>query len=233
MNAVSSLPSARQRYWLLGVSLAAALSFWLQQSAQPSTWTLLLKTGAIVALALWTWPQVYGAGRLLPLALLSHATGDGLLEAERVSGISLFLPAMGAFLVGHLLYLGLFGRLSARRWVHLRLLWLIPFLTLPVGAVILHAVWFGGQPLALQLAVPVYMTVLLCMATMSLRQHAVVVAFGAFGYLVSDGLVGLDKFTPVFAQLGLPGGWLIWPVYYLAQLLLACGLAAALDGAKR
>jgi hypothetical protein len=233
MDAVSSVPAARKPHWLLGISLAFALAFWLQQSAQPSSWTLLLKTGAIVVLALWAWPQVQGMGRLLPLALLGHATGDCLLEAERVSGMALFLPAMGAFLAGHLLYLRLFGRLSARRWIHLRLLWLIPFLALPAGAVILHAVWFGGQPLALQLAVPVYMTVLLCMAMMSLRQHAVVVAFGALGYLVSDGLVGLDKFTPVFAQLGLPGGWLIWPVYYMAQLLLACGLAAALEHQSR
>lgn len=232
MDAVSSVPAARKFHWLLGVSLAAALAFWLQQSAPASILTVLLKTGAIVALALWSWPQVYGAGRLLSLALLAHATGDCLLEAERVSGRDLFLPAMGAFLAGHLLYLSLFGRLSARRWVYLRLLWLIPLLALPVGTVILHAVWFGGQPLALQLAVPVYMSVLLCMATMSLRQRSAVVAFGALGYLVSDGLVGLDKFTPVFTQLGIPGGWLIWPVYYLAQLLLAMGLAAALGGAK-
>jgi uncharacterized membrane protein YhhN len=63
----------------------------------------LIKWLAIASLAIIVWQQRRAAAEIwLTAALVCHSVGDVLLELDRAK---LFLPAVGAFLCGHVLYI--------------------------------------------------------------------------------------------------------------------------------
>ncbi len=218
---------------LLLLSAIAAAAYWLLHALPVNALGLPCKVGAIVALLFWARSRLGGGVPLVLAALAAHAAGDGLLEWGRLTGNDVFLPAVAAFLVGHLINLSLFIPLSAQRWAYPRLAIGLIVLSAVVGYLVLHGLWQGQAPALLQVAVPVYMTVLLVMALAAQRVAAPRIAAGAACYLVSDGLIGLDRFAGLFAHLGFGSGWLTWPSYYAGQWLLVTGLVTALSPATR
>ncbi|WP_374337491.1 lysoplasmalogenase family protein [Leeia sp.] len=202
-------------------SLLLATLFWVGHALPPSVWTLAAKTGAILALAAWCWPHTQGLSRLIPLALLAHATGDALLEWARVQRQDWLIPAVAAFLVGHLINLRLFCAWRQPRWLNPALAGFTLLLALLAGTLVLRGLWLS-QPVLLRVIVPIYMSVLLAMALIAQRTGNVTIALGALSYLVSDALIGLTHFAGWFP--GFESGWLTWPSYYIGQWALVTGL---------
>ena len=156
---------------------------------------------------------------LLGLALAFGALGDVLLDW---SG-SLFAAGLGAFLIGHLLYIGLFWtnrpkptRLS--RGETSIVLGLAVFAT--VMSVYLIPATGDMAP-----AVAIYMGAITGMVVsavvLQLPERWLMV--GALLFLISDTILAVSKFrSPV------PGrALLVWPTYYIGQFLIALGYLRA------
>lgn len=202
-------------------SLLLATLFWVSHALPPSGWTLVAKTGAILTLAAWSWPHTRGLSRLIPLALLAHAAGDALLEWARIQQQDWLIPAVAAFLIGHLINLRLFYIWRQSHWMSKVLAVFTLLLALVVGALVLRGLWLN-QPVLLRVVVPLYMSVLLAMALMAQRTGNLIIALGALSYLISDALIGLTHFAGWLP--GFESGWLTWPSYYLGQWALVSGL---------
>ncbi|HTM86396.1 MAG TPA: lysoplasmalogenase, partial [Mycobacterium sp.] len=153
--------------------------------------------------------------RWLVGALAFSAIGDWLLAIPWWPPS--FVGGLGAFLIGHLCYLGalvplaVFGRARG----------------IGVGVVALASlallVWFWPQLLADGLTVPVtiYIVVLAAMvgAALLARLPAVWTAVGAGCFAVSDAMIGIDRFVLDAETLAVP----IWWLYAAAQLLITAG----------
>lgn len=153
--------------------------------------------------------------RWLVGALAFSATGDWLLAIPWWPPS--FVGGLGAFLIGHLCYLGAliplvaFGRARGTG----------------VGVVAVASlallVWFWPRLLADGLAVPVtiYIVVLAAMvgAALLARLPTVWTAVGAVCFAVSDAMIGIDRFVLDAETLAVP----IWWFYAAAQLLITAG----------
>jgi uncharacterized membrane protein YhhN len=155
----------------------------------------------------------FGSGRrLLATALLLSSVGDVLLDLRA----QLFVFGLAAFLAAHLVYVILFVR-------HRRAVqgdsgrYMVLVALLAYGAAFGAWLWPGLGPL--RIPVMVYMTAILAMVWTATRagyrSHWVVT--GALLFLLSDSILGADRF-----RLVIPGhGFLVWTSYYLGQRLLA------------
>ena len=199
------------------VSASSALLLWvLRLPALP--FGVLLKWLAIAGLIAHVWQlRQSWQETLFVAALCFHSAGDVLLEWDRTN---FFLPAVGTFMLGHLLYLATFWpdvaafeAMSVAKKILL-------------GAIVLYGVVMAmlivpHLPKNLLAAVVLYMGVILAMTIVvtctSYRNPWLIV--GAILYVISDSLIALNTFV---RPLG-PGAHLIWPLYYAGQLLLVTG----------
>lgn len=217
-----SLPSQDPFHWLcasnriaLVVSILAALTFW---ESRPFAGKFILKAIPVLALALLVWNHKRSRQEIfLFIALLFHSAGDVLLEIARVR---LFLPAVGAFMLGHIFYILAFKAdispnltLSSTKFFFV--IGIIIF-TIGMGAVTV-------PHLEASIVVPVvlYMIVI---CTMVISAHlanyrTAWIGAGAISYLLSDALIALNTFVQPFAA----SVYLIWPLYYLGQFLIVIG----------
>lgn len=208
--------------WLRGsnrvallVSVLAALIFWF---CPPFAGKFILKAMPVFALALIVWNHRKSRQEiLLFIALLFHSLGDVLLEIERVQ---LFLPAVGAFMLGHIFYILTFKvdissplTLSTLKKVF-------------VSGVILFVIVMGivtVPHLEAHLVAPVvlYMIVISTMVICALlvNYRTAWISAGAISYLLSDSLIALNTFVHPFAG----SASIIWPMYYLGQFLIVIG----------
>jgi uncharacterized membrane protein YhhN len=154
---------------------------------------LRLATKAVPLLTLLSWsqraPGVGRQGRLGGLALLLGMGGDALLEL----GAQAFVFGLGAFLLGHLAWIGAFLQRD-RRWA----LHLLP----PLVGYGLGMAWLlQGHLGELQLPVLIYLTVILAMVwrataqAESLRGLALLGGLGALLFALSDSLIALNSFV--------------------------------------
>lgn len=151
--------------------------------------------------------------RWLLAAAIFSLTGDVLLMGPS----SWFVPGLGAFWVAHACYLGLMTRDTA--W------WPRPgalVFTGSLGLAMLVVLW-PGLPSGLHVPVVLYVGVIAAMAGQALGRaamlgstHARRMAVGAVAFLISDALLGFNRFVmPLpWSPLGVLGA------YYLAQALL-------------
>jgi uncharacterized membrane protein YhhN len=201
-----------------GIALSAALAVRGQYS--PSRRYLIftfkpLTTALICGLAVLPAPAFGGRyGWSILAGLLLSLAGDVflMLPADR------FREGLGAFLLAHLCYLVAFTEgtpfLAAR----------LPLLCwLAVGAALLSFLWPGIPP-RLRWPVLVYVLTLLCMAAQAdaraLRLPGTstrLAAAGAGLFVLSDGLLALDRFRTRFRS----ARALVQITYFVAQWLIA------------
>jgi len=210
----------RHHRLLLWLSIAASALYLLSLSWQPFAGSAIIASAivkgcATAALAVIAW-QARGVRRdagLLTLGLALSAAGDVLLELDP----KLFVFGLGAFLLAHCTYIGLFIRNRVRgvpgRVTRLAAVGAVVAFSAALSAWIVPSV--GG------LAVPVvlYICALTAMVSTAIlaafRQRWV--AVGALLFLISDSLLAINRFkTPVPWR-----DFLVWSTYYLGQ----CGIA--------
>ncbi|MGJ4748546.1 lysoplasmalogenase, partial [Leptospira sp. SA-E8] len=161
-------------------------------------------------------------GTLLLLALLGSLAGDVFLMLPG----NYFIPGLVSFLLAHLCYLAVFKQ-QGMRWFPSRAGLLA---TLLIGGLMYALLWAGGLPVALRVPVAAYVLVIALMAAQAIGraralratdkdQGALLVALGAGFFMVSDGLLAINKFV---TPLPLASLWVL-STYFLAQLLIVRG----------
>jgi len=206
---------------LLYVSLAASAIYLITQRWQPFAGSAVVKgcaVGALAAIALQSRNRRRGAG-LLALGLAFSTVGDVLLDLDP----RFFAFGLGAFLLTHLTYIGLFAR-NRSAGIRLDPPRLAAVLLILVYSATL-SVWI--VPSVGKLAVPVVLyicalTAMVCTAILARFQQPWV-AVGAVLFLISDSLLAIHKFkTPVPLR-----DYLVWTTYYLGQCGIALGYLAS------
>ena len=198
------MTGTRPVVWLFA---ALAAAFVLSLAYTPYPGDFLLKVSPIACLLLAVIAAgVQGRQRLIMAALLFCGIGDVSLELGH------FSLGLGAFLVGHLFYLGAFCRQPALSGGKALLL---------AGLAIYSAVLvtFLAPHLGdMAPAVFLYMAVIVVMAAAAItgRHNHPLVALGALLFVLSDSLIAVNRFVEP-----IPGArYWIMILYYSAQFLL-------------
>ena len=219
LPSLNSLPWLRgaNRFWLV-ISILSALAFWICSAFPPFAGRFILKASPILALALIVWNRRQSKQETLLFAGIAfHGLGDILLDIDRVG---LFLPALVTFLCGHIFYILTFKpEVSFSRLLSNIKKFLI-------GAILLFAAGLGTillPKLENHLVVPVfiYMTAIGTMTifTVLANYRTAWICLGAISYMLSDAMIAINTFVHPFAA----SAFLIWPLYYLGQVLIATG----------
>lgn len=203
-------------WWLLWISIACAVIYFFSPPWRPFPGSWALKGACVTLLAVVAWRLLQGRERyLMTAALLLSATGDVLLAL----GNRFFVYGLGAFLLAHICYAALFVLYWPRPFRARADQWAL------VAAVLLYAgalgwrVWPGLG--AMKWPVVAYIVVITLMVAAAALAGFVtqLVVLGAVLFLISDSLIGLDRFHQPLAN----ADYWIWGTYYLGQLGLAFG----------
>ena len=202
---------------ILAASALCALVYLATISRHPFPGSVIIKAAAIVYLATLAFRLLGGMDRwLLTVALLLSATGDVLLDL----GERFFIYGLSAFALAHVAYICLFVR-------HLRGgmgrggdRYALVAATLLYSVVLGWRVWPGLQGLKIPVVIYIVIITAMVIAAVLAPFTSQLIGFGAVLFLISDSLLGLNKFRqPIPAA-----GYLIWATYYLAQCGIALGL---------
>lgn len=163
------------------------------------------------------WPRGHLV-RWVLVALGASWLGDAL--PSLLDGDAAFLVMVGCFLVAQVAYVVAFAP-SARRSVLFRR----PPLLVAYGAVLVALVgWCAPHAGALLVPVAVYGACLVAMAVLATGLSRLAGIGGAV-FVVSDGLIALDRFVPGWHLAG-QGEW-VMVTYFVAQGLLAAAVVRA------
>jgi uncharacterized membrane protein YhhN len=209
--------SQKRRLWLIAGGAALAYGVSLRDAPYPDQAAAKLLMCGLLVLASAHHEPMRERFRLYA-ALVASGVGDALLALPQLTFS--FIGGLGAFLLAHLAYCALLAPLAGapRGWrrVALPLVW--------VAALAMYGVFF---PQLGELAAPVavYMLALCTMASMALaaRLPGPAVAFGGLAFVVSDAMIGIDRFIGPF----IGSAYAIWFSYAIAQLLLTGGMLLA------
>ena len=200
--------------------LAGALAF-LSGLALDLDWLCFIsKPIPVIALLIWLRRAPAGAyRRWIAIGLVLSLLGDMLLEWPA----DLFVFGLGAFLLAHLAYLRAY-LLDTRRLAPLALL-----VAAGCGAAIFALLASGGLG-ALLLPVACYALAISAMLWRALarlghdldRQSALLAAGGAALFVVSDSLIGINRFVSPFSG----ASYLIILSYWLGQWGIAASVVA-------
>lgn len=202
---------------LLAASLGCALWFWLGHAgkdSEPAHWRVSTVKTAGVAL-LVPFAILQGAPWLIVAGLALGALGDLALSRP---GTAAFLAGMAAFAMGHAAY--------ALAFVHPPqgvLVWL--FAAGIVGLVASTELWLAPRTGALRGPVRAYGVIigLMALAALTLPDRPIVV-IGAVFFVISDLVLALRLF--VLDRGRVLAARILWPLYYLGQLLICLGMIA-------
>jgi uncharacterized membrane protein YhhN len=202
---------------LLLASLIAGLSFWpVKDQTMPLALKLAWKGAGVGLLAVYALSQARRRdGYQIALVMALGALGDVLLELH-------FEAGAGAFLLGHVAAMELYLRHRREATTGSQKALAVSLL---IGTPLIA--WLLPADRSAALAVAVYALVLGGMAgtawTSSFPRYRV--GMGAVLFVASDLLI-FARMGPL-AQSVLPG-LLIWPTYYLGQLLICLGVVGSL-----
>lgn len=207
----------QHRPWLL-LSLAAAIAYpFMDGTAWEGVWSMVVKASAVGFLALYAAQRTKGlrAG-LFVLALALGALGDAAIEISFVAGGA-------AFLASHLVAILFYRRYMrpepsvARTWGTALLFLAVPLVSWGLSGewtVAVYAVGLGGMAMAAWLSLfPQWR-----------------VGLGALLFVFSDWLI-FSRMGPI--DLAPLPDLLVWPTYYVGQLLIATGVVQALRRFRR
>ena len=205
---------SEHRPWLLVAVIAAVAYYVLKDGALGGLWVMLIKGAAVGALALYALMRGLGGdAKILALFLGISALGD--------MGVNYQLELGGAiFLLAHAAALFLFSRnLRPTPTGSQRALAIALLLGTPLISWLLSNDW----------KIAFYGLILGTMAASAWRSRfpRYRVGIGAVLFVISDWLI--------FAQMGVLQGsampeWLVWPLYFAAQFLIATGVVQTLRG---
>ncbi len=208
---------AEHRPWLLASIVAAALYYFFADNPVPGLWLMLLKGAGVALLAIYAVQRHRSAeAKLIALVMAIGAVGDMAIEFS-------FMAGGAAFLIAHCAAIALYLRNPRdRNRPFERLLASALFALTPMVA------WL----LSKDLLVMVYAVALGAMAAAAFlsRFPRGRVATGAVLFVLSDWLI--------FSRMGPLGDsalaeWMVWPLYYSGQLLIATGVVQTLRGELR
>lgn len=155
--------------------------------------------------------------RWLMAALLCSAVGDFLLAMPWLS-VS-FIGGLGAFLLAHLAYLGLFVPMAGD-WRPHRLVGC--GVVMGAAGAMLGRFWPNLGALAAPVTIYVIALAAMACAALAARLPTPLAAIGALCFAVSDALIGSARFLVPFETFALG----IWWTYAAAQVLLVAGVVA-------
>jgi len=215
--------SILQYVLLSSAALVAALAVRAHYLPEGSRWQVYLfkpmATLLVLALALSLAPARPEYRLAIAAGLLLSTAGDVFLMLPR----DRFVAGLASFLVAHLCYVWAFT-LDVP-------LGTTPLLWLPYaafGGVVFALVWPGLKP-ALRLPVALYVAVIVAMAGQAAGRwnalgdpFALAAAIGAGFFVVSDGVLALDRFRRHFGA----ARAVTLATYWIAQLLIALSVSA-------
>jgi uncharacterized membrane protein YhhN len=210
------------RNLLLTLSIAASVAYYLSTAQViPLPFEIVCKGLAVSALAAIALVE---RRSVLAAALLACSLGDVLLNL----GAAYFLPGLGAFLTGHLIYAVLFLK-QARQTTRAAAQWAWPVL----AAVYAIALGTWLSPALGDLRAPVFCytaAIALMVSAAGLAGYrSRWVAAGAVLFLISDSILGAAKFRQPIPF----SGFLVWTTYYVGQCGIALGVLAEYRGSGR
>lgn len=208
---------------LLLLSAVASAVFLLASLYVANDWLVVFKVASIALLAVLG----FRVNVQLGLALTLGALGDFLLGVRHLGSLDaekLFLFGLGAFLVGHLVYIVMFRSdwaLHSRKFGPARLLGVLVVLIALGSLLVLLRNSLGP----LLIPVVLYALVLAAMAISALLADLgnSLAAIGALCFVASDAMLAIGKFHGALAA----HDPVIWVTYYLAQLFIFLGVAKA------
>ncbi len=205
------------KYWHVLFFLLAGIFIF---STYTQTYPLsgLIKISPIIVLAIVSFQKISsGFPKLFIIGLLFSMIGDFILDYDRQGA---FIYGLAAFFIAHIFYISSLGRWEFAG----KQLW-IAGLILILSAIAITLIF----PNLEDLLIPVlaYMVILLLMglSTIFSQKSNSWLIIGGLSFLISDSIIGLDKFyTPIiFSHL------LIMVTYYFAQYALVRGLYISLQ----
>lgn len=207
---------------LLVASMAAALAYFVlrQSPLVPEMWLVPLKGSAVGLLAIYAWFSDAGADtRLLAAAFVLAALGDMAIEWDFIAGAVLFF---GYHVIAIALYLrhpreAASGSQKAAAVAMLlatpAIFWLLPADRAMAWPTALYGLALGGMAA--------------CAWLSGFSRYRV--GIGAVLFLVSDLLIVAGMGPLMGERLH---QWLIWPLYYLGQMLICLGVIHRLRRAE-
>lgn len=203
------------RPWLLA-SLAVSVSyFFARDNPVPGAWLILWKGAGVGLLAVYAARRAKGAdGWLLTAALALAALADMVLELDMVAGGALFALA-------HLVAIALFLRNPRERRTGSQWLAAAALLLLTPLAAALIAQTDPRWPLAAGYAAIVGAMAASAWVSRFPRYR---VGLGAVMFVASDLLIFAGESGQVTEA---AAWWLVWPLYYGGQFLIATGVIRA------
>ncbi|MFU7528621.1 lysoplasmalogenase family protein [Qipengyuania sp. ASV99] len=204
------------RPWLLA-SIAASFAYYLVAGSELGEfWQILIKGGGVGFLAVYVWRRASGLdAMILTLALALSAAADmALVVAFEVGG--------ALFAASHLTALVLYLRNRRDQLTISQGL---------LGIALLVASPVISYMLSERIEIAVYASTLglMAAAAWTSRFPCYRVGIGAILFVVSDWLI----FSRMGAfDLGVLPDYLVWPLYYAGQLMIATGVVQTLRGEK-
>jgi len=207
------------RLWAL--SGASALVYGLIFSQrEPSALRTLIKGCAVGSLALIAYLE--GGGVLLAIALAFCTLGDLFLAGDPKRWLR---PGLGAFLVGHAIYLPLLGAHGASPWLGF---WIGALAVGAAAGLMLRALWPSLGDL--RWPVSLYAVAIVCMvlAALLLPPRFWPATVGALAFMASDAILSFDLFKGA-KLLGSPRltAWAVWFLYWGGQVGICWGMLGA------
>lgn len=202
------------RPWLLAGVVAAVAFYFLRDNPIGGVWLILLKGGGVGALAVYAWRRTTGLdGGILVVALALSAAADMALEIDFEVGGALFAASHAVAIA---LYLK--NRRERTVWSQ-RMLSLVILVATPIVSYFLS----GRADIAVYSG---FLGIMAAMAWMS-RFPRYRVGLGAILFVLSDWLIFSRMGT---FDLGELPYWLVWPLYFAGQLMIATGVVQTLRG---
>ena len=208
------------RPWLLA-SLAASISyFFARDNPVPGLYLILWKGAAVAFLAIYAARRARNAdGWLLAAVMALGAIGDMVLEVDLVAGGALFA-------LGHLIAIALFLRNPRVRRTGSQ--WLAA-IALLAGTPLVAALLTSPDPRwPMAAAYAVIVGAMAASAWVS-RFPRYRVGIGAVLFVVSDLLIFARESGHVPEAVS---WWLVWPLYYAGQFLIATGVVKTLRAGR-
>lgn len=201
-------------------SAAAALLYAFIVGMKPSLLRSAVKTISTALLAWLAWSR--GGPDLLIIGLALGSLGDLFLSRD---GDKAFLGGLASFLAAHVAYIALFldqgaglGILSAEPWRG-ALAGLVAVFAFGVLFILMQRV-----PPTLRIPVIAYSLTIMGMGITALTTSNWLVIAGAGMFMMSDTLLGWERFvSPAISPHRPLLRFSVWVLYYLAQLLITLG----------
>lgn len=203
---------------LWAIAAGSALAYGLVLVHQPvSVLRTIVKTSAVAALAVLAYLD--GGSVLLALALAFCALGDTFLAGDPKR----WLPAgLGAFLVGHLVYIPLF---LEREGAPPAWFWPAAAGVGAVAGLMLRSLWGSLGKLRIPVTVYVLAIVGMVVTSLLLPQSAWPATAGALAFMASDAILSFDLFknAKLFGSPRL-SAWAVWFLYWGGQAAICWGM---------